>query len=151
MDQEKKFSGKPIDVANDMAGQVPEKFQEAFSRVVKAGMKVMFSKETHKFMIQELQQEGDLSQNIGQAIAGLMLLLYKKSNDTMPPEVIIPAGVYLLGQGGDFLETVTGQEVTPDVLSGAMLTMIETLSSKFGVDPQRLHQAAAKAANGGYK
>jgi hypothetical protein len=151
MEQDKKFSGKPLDMADEMANTVPKNFQEAFTKVVKAGMKVMFSEQTHQFMIEELQQEGDLAQRIGEAISGLMLLLYQKSNNTMPGEVVIPAGVYLLGQGADFLEKVTGEEITPDILAGAMQVMIETLSTKFGVDPKKLYQASEKAAAGEYK
>lgn len=151
MDKEQKFSGKPLDMADEMANTVPKNFQQAFTKVVTAGMKVMFSEQTHQFMIEELQKEGDLAQRIGEAIAGLMLLLYQKSNNTMPGEVIIPAGVYLLGQGADFLEKVTGEEITPDILAGAMQVMIETLSTKFGVDPQKLYQASEKAAAGEYK
>lgn len=149
--EDKKFSGRPLDIANEMANSIPTNFQEAFGRVVTAGMKVMFSEQTHQIMIDELSKEGDLSQKIGEAIAGLMLLLYEKSNQTMPLEVMIPAGVYLLGQGGDFLEKVTGEEITPDITAQAMQIMIETLSQKFGMDPQRLVQASEKAAAGEYQ
>lgn len=148
---EKKFSGRPLDVANEMASSIPKNFQEAFGRVVTAGMKVMFSEQTHDMMIEELSQEGDLTQRIGEAIAGLMLLLFEKSNQTMPLEVMVPAGVYLLGQGGDFIEKVTGEEVTPDIVAGAMQVMIEAIATKFGIDPQKLYQASAKAAAGEYK
>lgn len=149
MDGEKKFSGKPLDVANDMANKVPKNFQEAFTRVVKAGMRVMFSEQTHQFMVDELSQDGPLHEKIGDAIAGLMLLLFEKSNSTMPGEVIIPAGVYLLGQGADFIEKVTEEDVTPDILAGAMQVMIEKLSEKFGINPQKLYSVAGQAAEQG--
>jgi len=151
MAEDKKFSGRPLDVATEMAGNIPTNFQEAFGRVVTAGMRVMFSEETHQFMIDELNQEGDLTQKIGEAIAGLMLLLYEKSNKTMPLEVVVPAGVYLLGQGGDFLEKVTGEEITPDVVAGAMQVMIETIATKFGIDPQKILQASEELASKGGK
>jgi hypothetical protein len=145
------FSGKPRDVAAEMARTIPVNFQEPFSRVVKAGMKVMFSEQTHDMMIEELSQEGDLGQRAGQAIAGLMLLLYQKSNQTMPGEVIIPAGTYLLSEAADFIEKITGEEVTPDILADAMQVMIDTLCEKFGIPPENLVAAAEKASAGGYK
>jgi hypothetical protein len=149
--EQTQFSGKPRDVAEEMARSVPVNFQEAFSRVVKAGMKVMFSEQTHDMMIEELNQDGDLSQRAGEAIAGLMLMLYQKSNQTMPGEVIIPSGTYLLAEAADFIEKVTGEEVTPDVLAGAMQVMMDTLMKKFGVEPSKLVAAAEKAAAGGYQ
>jgi hypothetical protein len=144
------FSGKPKDISDKISKDIPSNYQEAFARVIKAGMKVMFSEETHQFMIKELQKEGELSERIGEAVAGLMLLLYMQSNKTMPQEVIIPAGIYLLGQGAQFLEEVTGEEITPDITGAAMQVMIDTLLTKFGIDPARVTQVAEKAAQGGY-
>ena len=146
-----KFKGTPREIADDMASQIPTNFQEAFTRVVKAGMKVMFNEQTHDLMIEQLQQEGDFAENVGMAIAGLMLLLYEKSNQTMPMEVIIPAGIYLLGEGGDFIEKVTQQEITPDVSATAIQIMIDTLMEKFGIDPKTVYSAAQKAAAEGVK
>jgi hypothetical protein len=67
--------------------KMPPEFQEAYERVVVAGMKVMFSKESHKLMLDEIQKEGPIGQKLGMGIAGLMLLLVKESNNTIPPQV----------------------------------------------------------------
>jgi hypothetical protein len=150
MDQQN-FKGTPAQISADMAGSIPKNFQEAFSRVIKAGMKVMFSDETHELMIEQLQQEGDFAENVGMAVAGLMLILYEKSNQTMPGEVIIPAGTYLLAEGADFMEKVTGEQITPDIMAKAMQVMIDALVKKFGIEPQKLYSAAQKAASGGYR
>jgi hypothetical protein len=148
MDQAQ-FSGKPRDVADQTAKDVPVNFQEAFSKVVQAGMKVMFSEETHDLMIEQLNAEGDLGQKAGESIAGLMLMLFKKSNETMPLEVIMPAGTYLLAEAGDFIEKVTKEELTPDILADAMQTMLETIATKFGVDPAKLLAASQQAQAAG--
>ena len=134
-----KTTGRPQQVASEMASSIPKNFEEAFSRVVKAGMKVMFSEQTHDLMIDELNQDGELSQRAGEAIAGLMALLFKKSNETMPPEVIIPSGVYLLAQAADFIEKVTGEEVTAEVMAGAIQVMNEKLMERFGVNPAKFY------------
>jgi hypothetical protein len=151
MAEQPKFNGSPKEIAEQTAADIPTNFQEAFSRVVAAGMRVMFSEQTHDMMIEQLQQEGDFAQNVGNAIAGLMLLLFEKSNKTMPGEVIIPAGIYLLAQGADFIEKVTGEQVTPDVLATATQVMIDTLMKKFGIDPGKALGVAQKAAQGGYQ
>ena len=147
--EQKQFSGRPKDVASDMANSIPSNFQESFSKVITAGMRVMFSEQSHDLMIEQLNQEGDLADNVGKAIAGLMLLLYKKSNETMPGEVIIPAGTYLLAEGADFIEKVTGEEITPAILSSATQVMIEALAEKFGMKPEQLLASVEKLGAGG--
>lgn len=144
--EKKQFSAKPKDIGNEVAESLPKQFHEAFARVVKAGMRVIFSKETHDDVIDMISQnEGDIGEALGQQIASLMVLLYEKSNKTMPGEVIVPAGVYLLAEGAEFLEQVTGEEINPSVIAVAMQTMIDTLMNAFGVDPQKFYGASEQA------
>lgn len=120
--------------------EIPPELQEAYERVVVAGMKVMFSKESHKFMLKEMQGQGPVAQRLGQGIAGLMLLLFKESNETMPPEVIIPAGIELLMQAVDFVRKTDMGEVSNKDIGDATEIMIQMILEKFGVDPQRMEQ-----------
>jgi hypothetical protein len=144
--EQQEFNGRPEAIAEKVATDMPKEFQEAFARVVKAGMKVIFSKETHEDIIQLLNQnEGDISETLGNQIASLMALLYKKSNQTMPGEVIVPAGTYLLAQAAEFLEKVTGEEIGPDIIAVAMQTMIDALMTGFGVDPKQFTQISEQA------
>ena len=101
-------------------------------------------------MLEQITKEGDIAQNLGEGIAGLMMLLYKKSNESMPTEIIVPAGTYLLGDGADFIQTVAKQKVGPDVLANALQVMIDMLMEKFGIQKDRFYSAVEKAAAGGY-
>jgi hypothetical protein len=144
--EQQEFNGRPDAIAEKVATDMPKEFQEAFARVVKAGMKVIFSKETHEDIIQLLNQnEGDISETLGNQIASLMALLYKKSNQTMPGEVIVPAGTYLLAHAAEFLEKVTGEEIGPEIIASAMQTMIDALMAGFGVDPKQFTQISEQA------
>lgn len=144
--EQKQFNARPEAISEEISSSMPKEFQEAFSRVVKAGMKVIFSEETHDDIIQMLNQnEGDIGQVLGEQIAGLMSLLYKKSNQTMPPEVIIPAGTYLLAQAADFLEKVTKEEIGPEIIAEAMQVMIDALMTGFGIDPKQFSQVSDQA------
>jgi hypothetical protein len=145
MDQNK--SARPKDIASATADNIPKEFQEAFSRVVKAGMKVMFSDETHELMLDQLEGEGDLAEKVGMAVAGMMAMLFEKSNGTMPSEVIIPAATYLLAQGADFLEQVTGEELTPDIIADASEVMIRQLMQAAGADPDKFTAGLQSAAD----
>ena len=118
--------------------KMPPELQEAYERVVIAGMKVMFSKESHKLMLDELQKEGPVGQKLGMGIAGLMLLLVKESNNTIPPEVIIPAGVNLLSRAADFIRKSEIEKITNADIGDAMEVMISTILQKFGVEPEQM-------------
>lgn len=120
--------------------KMPPELQEAYERVVIAGMKVMFSKETHRIMLKELQKQGPVGDRLGKGIAGLMLLLFKESNNTMPPQVIIPAGMELMMQAVDFMRETKTTEVTNQDIGQGVQVMIATIAEKFGVDPARLEQ-----------
>ena len=127
--------------------KMPPELQEAYERVVIAGMKVMFSKESHRAMLKELQREGPMDQRLGKGIAGLMLLLFKESNGTMPPAVIIPAGMKLMMEAVDFMrETGLGQPTNAEIGSG-MQIMISTILEKFGVAPDKLEQMLNQYSN----
>lgn len=145
MDQQQ-FNARPEAISEQISQSMPKEFQEAFARVVKAGMKVIFSEETHEDIIQLLSKsEGDIGEMLGGQIANLMAMLYQKSNNTIPGEVIVPAGTYLLAQAAEFLETVTEEEMAPEIIAQAMQTMIDSLMRGFGVDPQKFSQISEQA------
>lgn len=150
MAEDKKFGGRPKDIATKISDEVPGNLQQAFVKVVTAGEKFMFSEKTHKFMLDTLRSEGDLGEKVGEAMAGLLLVLFEQSNQKMPLEVMPSAGVYLIGKGGEFLERVTGEDITPDVSAKAIEVMFMTLGEKFGLPPDQLMMIAEKSANGEY-
>lgn len=120
--------------------KMPPDLQKAYDRVVIAGMKVMFSSESHRVMLAEIQKPGPLGDRLGKGIAGLMLMLFKESNKTMPPAVMIPAGVKLLMEAVDFLRKSGLEKPTnADIGSGVQL-MITTILEKFGVAPDKMAQ-----------
>jgi hypothetical protein len=121
--------------------KIPPELQEAYERTVIAGMKVMFSKESHQFMLKEIQKPGDMGDKLGQSVAGLMLMLFKESNQSMPPQVIIPAGLELLMQAADFLKNTNMGKPTNEELGRAMQVMINMIMQGFGLKPEQFAQA----------
>lgn len=126
---------------------MPPELQEAYERVVIAGMKVMFSKESHDFMLKQLQQGGTLGEKLGKGVAGLLLVLFKQSNETMPPQVIIPAGVELVAQAADFLKEAGMEQPTNDDIGQGIEIMITTILQKFGVSPEQMQQMVNQYSN----
>ena len=62
----------------------PQQAQQ-MQRIVLAGKKVLFSKESHHLMLKELDGPGTISQKIGQGVAGLIGLLWQESKNSLPP------------------------------------------------------------------
>ena len=127
--------------------QMPPELQEAYERVVIAGMKVMFSKESHRAMLQEIQKPGRMDERLGKGIAGLMLMLFKESNETMPPAVIIPAGVNLLMEAVDFLRKSGLAKPTNADIGGGIEIMMSIILEKFGVAPDKMAQMLNQYSN----
>lgn len=120
--------------------KMPAELQEAYERVVLAGMKVLFSKDSNHLLIEEIQGEGPVPKRLGEGVAGLMMLLFAESNQTIPPQVIVPAGTELMMQVVDFLKKTGVLKVTDQEIGAAMEIMISTILQSFGVDPVQMQQ-----------
>ena len=127
--------------------KVPAELQEAYERVVVAGMKIMFSKESHRTMLAEIQRPGPMGQRLGKGVAGLMLLMIKESNNTMPPAVIIPAGVKLLMEVVDFLRKTGMADPTNEEIGQGIEIFVSTILQQFGTDPKKLESALGQFSN----
>lgn len=118
--------------------KMPPELQEAYERVVLAGMKIVFNEKTENILMTQINGPGDTGEKLGKGIAGLMLLLFQESNKTIPPAVIIPAGVDLLVQTAEFLKKGNLVEVAPDDVGQGIEVMVSVLLEKFGGNVQKL-------------
>jgi hypothetical protein len=119
--------------------KMPPNLQNAYDRVVLAGMKIMFSEKTNQMVMKQMQGQGPVSERLGIGIAGLLATLFKESNKTMPPAVIIPAGVYLLAQAADFLKKSRIENIDDKAIGDAMQIFVETTIKMFGGDSDKVY------------
>lgn len=115
-------------------------------RIVLAGKKVMFSQDTHKLMLKELDGPGTIGQKIGNGVAGLVALLWQESQRSIPPMLLIPAGVVLCAVVAQFLKQA-GQGITDQDIGNAIETMTNMLLSASGTDPDKLANAGGGKAD----
>ena len=125
--------------------KVPPADKAAYDKIVLAGMKVMFSKETHGQLVQGLQESQDKLKTAVEGIIGILGILYQESRNTMPPGPMILAGQSLMMEALDFMEQGGMLEVTPDVLGEATQMYIETLLPKLGMTPEKMQAVMAQA------
>ena len=115
--------------------------KQQIQRIVVAGMKVMFSPQTHGLMQQVLQSQQPLPQKIGQGVAGLIGLLMKESPGSIPPNLVIPVGVILCAHVADFLRQA-GQACPDSVLAQGISIFKNTILQAAGVDPGKVNAMA---------
>jgi len=106
-------------------------------RIVLAGKKVMFSKQSHQMMLRELEGPGTLAQKLGQGVAGLMALLWQESKQSLPPQLLIPGGMILVTVAADFLRQA-GQSVTDQDIGQGIEAMVTALLHASGADPDKV-------------
>lgn len=117
--------------------QMPAHLQNAFDRVIAAGMKLMYDKKTNKLMMQGLDTK-PIGQLLGEGAVGFMGILSEQSNNTIPPEVIIPAGIYLIAEAADFYEKSGVLAVSSSDIAEATQIYIYMIIQKFGGDPDQM-------------
>jgi len=118
--------------------KLPPQLKGAYDKVVLAGMKVMFSQQTHQEFLKEIQGDDLLANRVGKTIAGLMMLLFAESNKTMPQQVMIPAGTELVVQAIDFIQKSGLEPVTNKDVGDAVQVFINLIMKQTqGAQPQQ--------------
>jgi hypothetical protein len=125
--------------------KIPAQFQNAFQRIVTAGLKVMYSPQTHEMMVQEMNKPQPIEASAAEGVAKLMGILWHEGKGTLPMQAMIPAAVVLLCEGLDFAEKAGKAKVTPQILAEATKQCMSDLMQILGITPQKIQAAAAQA------
>ena len=128
--------------------KLPPELEEMYQRVVIAGMKVMFSDESHHLLEKELQGPGTTEEKLGRGLAGLMLLLFKQSNKTLPPQVIIPAGIELMMNAVEYFQKTDKVKISDQDIGQAIQIMLGVLMHAFGAQPNEVFGKAEALSQG---
>lgn len=143
-------AGGAIDTKQIEAGvEVPPNLKPALDRIVLSGMRIMFSKETHKMLLDELNQPGPLTDRMVKGIISLMYLLWTQSNKTIPPQLIVPATVVLTLRAFDYVQQTGDPEATKEALGNALDGAVTGVMERFGVDTNNLPAALQQATKAG--
>lgn len=105
---------------NKVETVLPEELKGPVESAVKAGMKLLYSPQTHDKIIQPIytamQSRGFQPQEIATSILNLIATIGKASQGRMAVEAAFPAGVILLCYVLDDLEQMKGLTVTKEML-----------------------------------
>lgn len=99
-------------------------------RVLSEGNKLLFGKDTHYQLMDSLQGSADISGDLGNGAFNMMGMLLKSSGNSIPGDVILPAGVILLARASEFLnESKTVQVTDDDFEEAAHLFTVKTMNA----------------------
>jgi hypothetical protein len=131
----------PVDVDAILAKvNVPPKFQGIYGKAVLSGMRIMFDKRSVSMTQKQLAQPGPLAKNIADGIVALVYMLFRQSNSTLPPQIIVPLTFTLTLKAFDYVQKSGNAQATKQVLGDAMEQALTTVMQKFGVSPDQVSQ-----------
>ena len=129
-----------IDELTKMRELMDDKMGNAYDRVLTAGMKMLYSKDSAKVISDLIEsEEVPMANKLGEGIANLLVMMDNQGNGTIPKEVLIPVGVALMFEAADYLYEV-GVEVTEDDLGKALELLINGVFTGYGIDPVKMEQ-----------
>lgn len=99
-------------------------------KIVLAGMKLFYSKETANLRDALLSSKGDVIERIASNVTGLMQLLWDKSQGKLPPDAIVPATVMLEYEIASFMKEA-GVQVSTDDMSQAVPLSLQMIKELF--------------------
>lgn len=142
-DEAGEFTINPDQVESSIKQKLDDKQVSALNRILDAGNKLIFGKDTHYQILEDLTDDDDtkLSQELGEGAANLAIVMFQKSGGTMPQELIVPAGVILLARVCEFLSR-SGHPVTDDMFDEATHVFNTKLSQLADPDYQGKVQQA---------
>lgn len=127
-------------VEQAVQAKVPPNLQNAFQRIVTAGLKVMYSDDTRQMLMNQLKQPGEPTELAGQGIAKMMAILYQKSKGTMPMRAAIPAAQVLLCEGLDFMANAGMIQISADTIASSTKEMVTYLLQIFGFSKDKMQK-----------
>ena len=127
-----------------------DKQSAQLDKIVLAGKRVMFDSRSHKMFLEQLDGPGTTAQKLGQGVAGLMGLLWQESRQSLPPELLIPAGMVLVAVAADFLRK-GGMDVSDEDVAGGIESLMTALFQAGGVDPDKVAEIGARGSDAGGK
>lgn len=131
-----------------MRSAMPPEMQRTFDRIVLAGQKILYSKETQPMVDQILNADIPMANKLGEGVANIVVMIDNKANGAIPKEVIIPAATVLLFDAADFLKR-TGEKITAEDIGKAYELMFYGIYEAYGVQPKQLDSILEKMGSQG--
>jgi hypothetical protein len=127
--------------------ELPKGLDKAYDKIIKAGLKVMFDPSMREETMGYIEDSGVDPAKMAEGVAAVVVTLFKESNETLPPNLIVPAGIELMVHAAEVAKS-GGMDVPNEVLAEAMSEVVQQLLTKFGVSPESMQELMGGMASG---
>ena len=134
-------------IEQELRAKLSPELNKAMDKVIVAGMKVMFSPETHQLALKEIEGD-DMPEDVGRGVANLLMMLFQESRGTMPMEAGIPGAVVLCIEALEFLEKAGAIEVTKETVARSVQSLFTYVMQGAGISKEKMGGMMAAAKQG---
>ena len=127
--------------------KLPNGLEAAYDKIIKAGLKVMFDPTMRDDTLSFIEESQGDPAKMAEGVSSVVITLWKESNETLPPTLIIPAGIELMVHAAEVAKS-GGMQVDNQLLAEAMAQTVQQLLVKFGATPQEMQQLMSGANSG---
>lgn len=121
-------------VRQGVESKLPPQAKDDFDRIVVAGMKILYSPQTHPVVQQlydKVQQGGFQPQAIATGMVNFLGMIYRASRGKMSVPAAYPAGIVLLTYVLDDLEKTRGLQITEPLVKEVGKIMAQQIIEMF--------------------
>lgn len=101
-------------IESSIKEQMDKQQSANLDRVLTEGNELLFGKETHYQLMDQLKNSQNLSADLGNGAFGVMSILIKEGGNTMPGDIVLPAGMILMARASEFLNQSGLAQITDD-------------------------------------
>ncbi len=123
---------------------IPPQLKAAYEKIVSAGITGMFAPQFRKATLAAMDDAKGDPDAMGQQMAALMFSIVQRSNNTLPPQLMTPAGIELMAHAAQ-VARVAGHPLDANGFAEAVAAMVEHIFKTAGVKPE---EVAALVAGG---
>jgi hypothetical protein len=116
--------------------------QDAYSKTVIAGMKILYSPETSDGIVKMLQAGADdPAKALANTVSTIITQLDEKAKGAIPEGVILPASAELLGLTAELADKAGAFTADKNTITQAMQNLVKNLGDHYGMNPKQVQQA----------
>jgi hypothetical protein len=119
--------------------KLPEGMEAAYDKIIKAGLRVMFDPSTREETASFIEESGGDPAKLAEGVTAVVVALFEQSNQTMPPNLIIPAGIELSVHAAEVAAN-SGMELPKEAVAEMMAEVVQQILVKFGATPEQMQK-----------
>jgi hypothetical protein len=120
--------------------KVKPAMQANLSKVVHAGLTIMYSPQMADARNKHLNEVTDFAAEAGKGSSRMIYNLYLQSKKKMPLDIVVPACMIFAFEYLDLIEKAGKIKVTPDVIAKATQSVSDAVLPMFGITPDKMNK-----------